>query len=78
MKKSINVKPGSRRQEVIEEPDGSLTVYLKQRPVEGKANRELIELLSNHWHIPQRAIEIKVGAGGRKKIVEVDDDALPG
>lgn len=74
MRKTVSVKPGSRRQEVKEEPDGSLIVYLKQRPVDGKANAELVEVLAQHWKVPRSAISIKMGATGRKKIVEVEEE----
>jgi len=73
MRKTVSVKPGSRRQEVKEEADGSLVVYLKQRPVDGKANAELVEVLAEHWKVPRSAIRIKMGTTGRKKIVEIDE-----
>jgi uncharacterized protein YggU (UPF0235/DUF167 family) len=40
MQKKIKVKPNSKQQKIEEQPDGSLTVYLKSPPVDGKANEE--------------------------------------
>ncbi|MBD2177643.1 DUF167 domain-containing protein [Pseudanabaena sp. FACHB-1998] len=73
MKKSVKVKPNSKKQAIIEESDGSLTVHLKSPPVDGKANKELIELLAKKFDVPKSHITILVGFTGRNKLVNVDD-----
>ncbi len=72
MRKHIKVKPNSKRQDIIEEPDGSLTVYLKSPPVDGKANDELIKLLAEKFDAPKSSIKIKSGLSSRTKQVEID------
>lgn len=71
MKISISVKPNSGKSEIEKLDNGSLVVRLKSAPVDGKANEELIRLLSKHFHVPQKSIQIKHGANGKKKTVEV-------
>lgn len=67
----IKVKPNSKQQQIIEEPDGSLTIRLKSPPVEGKANAELIKLLADKFEVHKSAIVIKSGVSSRNKLVEV-------
>lgn len=72
IKKVVKVKPNSKHQKIVEEPDGSLTVFLKAPPVEGKANTELIHLLAKHFGVAKRAIAIQTGHRGRQKMISLD------
>jgi len=74
MHKRIKVKPNSKQQKIEEQPDGSLTVYLKSPPVDGKANEELIKLLADKFDIPKSHIKIKSGLSSRQKLIEIDTD----
>jgi uncharacterized protein YggU (UPF0235/DUF167 family) len=40
--------------------------------VDGKANAKVIELLSEHFRVPKKAIHIVVGEGSRRKLIQVD------
>lgn len=71
MKITINVKPNSGKSEIEEIDNGSLVVRLKSAPVDGKANDELIRLLSKHFHVPQKLIVIKQGSSSKKKLIEI-------
>lgn len=68
---AVTVKPNSGKSQVDVAKDGSLIVRLKSAPVDGKANEELVKVLAKHFGVIQRAIVIKNGANGRKKIVEI-------
>jgi hypothetical protein len=72
-KKSIKVKPQSKQSKIIEAEDGSLTVYLKSAPVEGKANQELIQLLAKEFGVPKSAVTILSGHATRYKWVEIEE-----
>jgi uncharacterized protein (TIGR00251 family) len=74
MHKKVKVKPNSKQQKIEEQPDGSLTVHLKSPPVEGKANEELIKLLSDKFDVPKSYIRIKSGLSSRQKLVEIDTE----
>lgn len=67
----IKVKPNSKTQNIQQESDGSWIVHLKSPPVEGKANEELIKLLSKKFDIPKSQITIKSGLSSRNKLVEI-------
>jgi uncharacterized protein len=74
MYKKVKVKPNSKQQKIEEQPDGSLTVHLKSLPIDGKANEELIKLLSEKFDLPKSYIRIKSGLSSRQKLVEIDTE----
>ncbi len=74
MQKIVKVKPNSKQQQIIDEADGSLTIRLKSPPVDGKANEELIKVLSKKYNVPKSYIRIKSGASSRQKLIEIDLD----
>ena len=72
MKIKVKVKPNSKKQTIEANSDDSLTIGLKSPPVDGKANRELIALLSAKFHVPQPQIEIKSGLSSKHKLVVIN------
>lgn len=72
MIRRIKVKPNSKSPRIEEAPDGSLTVYLKSPPIEGRANEELIARLAAHYGVPKSRLRIKSGAASRIKLVEIE------
>jgi hypothetical protein len=70
---TIHVKPRSSRPGVSERDDGSLVVQVRAPPVDGKANDEVIRLLAEYLGCPRSGLRIKSGAGGRTKLVEIDE-----
>lgn len=49
-----------------------IKVTLKNKPQCGKANRELIKLISRHFKVSTEKIKIISGLNSRKKIVEIE------
>ncbi|MBE9211602.1 YggU family protein [Plectonema cf. radiosum LEGE 06105] len=74
MQQRVKVKPNCKQQKIVEEEDGSLTIHLKSPPVDGKANEELIKVLSKKFGVPKSYIYIKSGATSRQKLIEIDMD----
>jgi uncharacterized protein (TIGR00251 family) len=68
----VHVKPRSARSRVVGVRAGSLDVAVSAPPVEGRANAELVQVLSRHLGLPRRAITIVSGQGGRQKWVSVE------
>jgi uncharacterized protein (TIGR00251 family) len=69
----IRVKPGSRREELLEQPDGSWLAHVKAPPVDGKANAALVALLAEHFGLRKAQVNIRSGSGGRLKLVQLED-----
>lgn len=67
----LKVIPGARKNFIKNEP-GSCKVYLTAPPVEGKANKALIEFLSKHFNVPKNRITIIRGIKSRHKTISVE------
>lgn len=67
----VAVKPNSKKGPLVIESDGALTVYLREKPVDGTANTALVEILARHFRVAKTRIRIKTGARGRNKLVEI-------
>ena len=72
MKFKITVKPNARKNEVTRSADGTLVIRVAVPPVEGRANEEVINVLSEYLNKPKRSISIIAGFKGRTKIIEVE------
>ena len=60
-------------------PDGRLevagdeiSISLKEKPERGRANRELVKRLAEHFNVPESGVRILSGLASRKKLVEID------
>jgi uncharacterized protein (TIGR00251 family) len=67
----VRVSPSASRSAVLGEHDAALKVSLAAPPVDGKANAELIKLLSKALGVPKRAVEIAHGEQSKTKTVRV-------
>lgn len=67
----VKVKPGSRKGPLVEagaaDIEGGLTVYVRERAVDGKANQAVLRLLAEHFGVPRNHIELVSGAAARVK-----------
>lgn len=69
---SVTVKPNSKKGPlVLMTGENELTVYLREKPIDGEANQALIKLLSDYFHVAKTCITLKSGARGRQKLVEI-------
>jgi uncharacterized protein (TIGR00251 family) len=69
----LKVKPGARKSELQQQPDGTWLAQLKSPPVDGKANAELIALVAGQFGVRRAQVSIRTGAGGRRKLVKIED-----
>lgn len=68
----VKVKPNARTSS-LDEAGGVWLAQLKSPPVDGKANAELIALIAEKFGCRKAQVTIKAGAGGRMKLVRIDD-----
>jgi len=71
VKISIQVHPGAKKNEVLRFQEGVWHLKIAAPPVEGKANKELIEFLSDVLGVSKSNITIEKGATSRRKLVVV-------
>ncbi|PIR76278.1 MAG: YggU family protein [Candidatus Magasanikbacteria bacterium CG10_big_fil_rev_8_21_14_0_10_42_10] len=70
---TIKVLPRSSRNEIVGTlPDGTLKVKLTAPPVDGEANKKLIELLSKEFGVSKSNIKIVKGETNKIKLVEIN------
>ena len=68
----IKVTPRSGRATFTLDATGKLKAFLKSPPEDGKANRELIQMLAQALSCPQAALIIVSGATSRNKKIKID------
>ncbi len=66
----VKVKPRSNHNSV-QKIGNELVVFLRAQPIDGAANKSLIELLSLYFKIPKTKIKVKRGVNSKYKIVEL-------
>jgi hypothetical protein len=76
MRIKVHVVPGSSRPDV--EPGEPWCVHVHARPAEGKANEEVLQILSHHFGVARSAVRIVNGHASRSKTVEIglEDTAM--
>jgi len=69
---NIRVVPNAKKNRLLEEP-GRLKVYLTAPPVEGRANKALIDFLAKTFAVKRSGIRVVLGEKSRDKVVEIAD-----
>lgn len=65
---TVRVKPGSSKGPLVETADdGSLTIYVRERAVDGKATEAVARVLAEHLSVPRSTVELISGASSRLK-----------
>ncbi|MDF1825973.1 MAG: DUF167 domain-containing protein [Verrucomicrobiales bacterium] len=68
----VKVKPNARISALEGPTDEIWLARVKSSPVDGKANKELISLVSDHFNCSKSAVSIKSGKSSRIKLVQID------
>ena len=63
----VTVIPKSSRSEIKIDQSNNIKIYLTSAPADGKANSELLKLLSKSLKIPKSSIKIIKGEKNRNK-----------
>jgi len=72
MKIYIQVKSKSREAKIIKDDINHYTIYIKELPEKGRANKAIITSLSNHFHIAKSQISILSGLSSRQKVININ------
>ena len=67
----VKVRPNARGSSLLRQPDGSWAAQVKAPAMEGRANKELISIIAEHFRCPKSAVTIKSGNSGRTKLVRI-------
>lgn len=64
----IKISPNSKKNEIINEGDFT-KIKITAQPIDGKANKALIEFLSKNFKIPKTSIKILKGETSKEKTI---------
>jgi uncharacterized protein (TIGR00251 family) len=67
----VKVKPNARVSALTQLVDGSWVAQVKAPAIEGRANKELIALVAEHFQCVKAAVSIKTGKSKRLKVVSI-------
>jgi len=74
MKIKIRVLPRSSQNSIVGTmSDGTLKIKLTSAPVDGEANKQLLEILSKHFGVSKSKIKLVYGMASKNKIIEIID-----
>jgi len=68
----VTVRPGAKAPGIIVGLDGSITVRVRERAIEGKANEAVRRALARAVGKPASAVILVRGAMGRRKLFEIE------
>lgn len=71
MKISVSVVPNSKTCEVLRIDENNYKIRVDAPAVEGKANKRLIEILSEYFNVSKSSIRILKGFKSKNKIVSI-------
>ena len=71
----VRVQPGARQNRLLQTPEG-WKIQVAAPPVDGAANDALCAFLAREiLGLPARAVSVRAGASGRRKLIEIDAPA---
>lgn len=75
---SLKISPNASKNEIIRTPDG-FKVKITAQPIDGKANKALIEFLSKQFKVPKSYFEILRGETSKDKTLllkNIDEEKI--
>ena len=70
----VKVIPRSSRNEVVRLAEGEYKVKLTAPPVDGEANKMLIDVLAEYFHVSKSSLKIIGGKSAKVKIINIAND----
>jgi len=68
MRIKVKLHPSSSREKIEKLEENNYEVWLKEKPIENKANEKLVRILKKYF---KKQVKIKSGLTSRNKIIEV-------
>ncbi len=71
MKIFVKVKANAK-EDKVEKGHNYFKVSIKERPIKGKANKQVIKTLANYFNVSKSKIEIVSGLKSKEKILKIN------
>lgn len=68
---TVHIVPRASTTEIVGMHGDALKIRLAAPPVDGKANKALLDFLAAHYGVPVRNLVLLSGATSRRKVVEI-------
>ena len=69
---TVRVYPGAPRNQIAVSTEGTWRIRVAAPPLEGKANKELVDFLSKILGVSKSAVTISRGLTSRNKVITVE------
>jgi uncharacterized protein len=73
VKLSVKIIPGVKKFKYEKVSDKEIKLWINSRPIENKANTEVLDRLSEIYDKPKSLIRIVSGHQNRNKVIEIAD-----
>ena len=67
----VKVFPGSKKAHIEKTAEDSFVLNIRKKPIEGEANREVIDMLKEYFGVAKSQIKLIRGFKRRNKIFEI-------
>ncbi len=74
MKIQVSVKPNSRKESIEKNEEGVYIVRVNAPPIEGKANKRVIEMLAKKFGVSKSKVTLLSGQKSKLKLFKIDND----
>ena len=74
MKIFVKAKPGAFQNKIEKLDETNFTVSVTEPPIQGRANRAIVELLAEYFSVSKTSVRIISGATSRNKIIEIKNN----
>lgn len=74
MKINIKVHLNSKAEKIEKDNQSVWQIYIKQKPIGGEANKEIIKMLGKYFKVKLNQVFIISGMKSRNKVIEIEND----
>ncbi len=67
----VKVKPNAKVEKIEKIDETHFSVSVKAPPVEGKANKAVVELIANYFNVTKSRVRIISGFSSKNKVIEI-------
>ncbi len=67
----IKVKPGSFKDEITFDAEGTLTVKIREKPIDGAANDYLVKYLAKQFKLNKSCVTLEKGSTSKHKTINL-------
>jgi uncharacterized protein (TIGR00251 family) len=71
MRINVGVRPNAKEEKIEKIDDANFSIWVKEPPIEGRANKAVLRVLADYFGVAQINIRIVFGYTSRNKIIEI-------